>query len=71
MFNMFLTTHHFNAEATFSVPTAASSAEADTPFVACVRLDTADGVSLGVDLVVELTTTDDTGEIKQKLFPWN
>ncbi len=44
------------------MPTAASVAEADSPFMACVTLAIKDGVSIDCDLVVELTTTDDTGE---------
>ena len=51
----------FHAEATFSIPTTASVEEADSPFMACVTLTTADGVMLDVDLVVELNTTDGTG----------
>ncbi len=59
----------FYAEATFSVPTYASAAEADSLFMVCVTLATADGVSLDLDTVVELMTTEVTGEVEQELFP--
>ncbi len=54
----------FCVEATLSVPATASATEADSPFMACVMLATANGVSLDLDVVVELTTTDGTGEVE-------
>ena len=50
-------------EATFSLPITDSAAEEDTPFMACVMLTTEFGVTLDVNISVELNTTDGTGEI--------
>ena len=58
----------FYAEATFSVPTTESVEEADSLFMACVTLTTADSVILDVDLVVELNTTDGTGLFRQGVY---
>ena len=58
----------FHAEATFSVPATASVEEADSPFMACVMLTTASNVMLDVEVVVELNTVNDTGEIQQIPF---
>ena len=43
------------------MPTTASVEEADSLFMACVMLTTIDDVSLDVNLVVLLNTTDGTG----------
>ena len=50
-------------EATFSLPITESTAETDTPFRACVMLTTEVGVTLDVNISVELNTTDGTGVI--------
>ena len=49
------------AEAIFSVPATGSIQEADSPFMACVTLITAENVILDVNITVELNTIDDTG----------
>ena len=50
-------------EAMFSLPITDARAEAETPFMACVILTTEVGVTLDVDIPVELNTTDVTGVI--------
>ena len=54
-------------EATFSLPITDSAAEADTPFMTCVMLATEAGVTLDVNITVELNTTDGTGEVLKEL----
>ena len=51
------------AETTFSLPITDSAAEADTPFMTCVMLTTEAGVTLAVNITVELNTTDGTGKL--------
>ena len=65
VFDIFLAMLH--AEATFSVPTIASVEEADSIFMACVTLTTADNVMLDVEVVVELNTVNNTGEFQHSL----
>ena len=50
-------------EATFSMPITGSAAEEDTPFMACVMLTTEAGVTLDMNITVEINTTDGTGEV--------
>ena len=50
-------------EATFSLPITNSAVEQDTAFMACVMLTTEAGVTLDMNISVELNTTDSSGEV--------
>ena len=58
----------------FSIPAMETVAEADTPFQACVTLNS-ENASLAVQLVVSLTTDNGTGKTKNikdtKISPFN
>ena len=50
------------------MPATASIQEADSPFMACVTLTTADNAMLDTNITVELNTIDDTGKFDVVLF---
>ena len=58
----------FNAEATFSVPTSASVEEEDSLFMTCVMLATEENVMLGVEIAVQLNTSDNTSEMHLRSY---
>ena len=62
--NQYINSFNFSfVEAKFSLPITDSVAEADNLYIACVMLTTEAGVTLDVNISVNLNTTDNTGEV--------